>query len=149
MATHYSILAWRIPWTEKPYGLQHIGSQRVLYTYTHTHTHTHIYIYTYTHTIHTHILCCCLVTKLCQILCDPMDCSLPGFPIHGIFQARIMDWVAISFSSILYIYRERAIIWSSNPTPGHISREHHNSKRYIHLSVHCSTVYNSQNMEGI
>ena len=30
--------------------------------------------------------------------CDPMDCSLPGSSVHGIFQARILDWVAISFS---------------------------------------------------
>ena len=30
-------------------------------------------------------------------LCDPMDCSLPGSSIHGIFQARILEWVAISF----------------------------------------------------
>ena len=29
-------------------------------------------------------------------LCDPMDCSLPGSPIHGILQARILEWVAIS-----------------------------------------------------
>ena len=29
---------------------------------------------------------------------DPMDCSLTGFPVHGIFQARILEWVAISFS---------------------------------------------------
>ena len=31
-------------------------------------------------------------------LCDPMDCSPPGFSVHGILQARILDWVAISFS---------------------------------------------------
>ena len=31
-------------------------------------------------------------------LCDPMDCSLPGFSAHGILQARIPEWVAISFS---------------------------------------------------
>ena len=31
-------------------------------------------------------------------LCDPMDCSPPGFSIHGILQARILEWVAISFS---------------------------------------------------
>ena len=30
--------------------------------------------------------------------CDPMDCSLPGFSVHGIFQARVLEWVAISFS---------------------------------------------------
>ena len=32
-------------------------------------------------------------------LCDPMDCSPPGFSIHGIFQARVLEWVAISFSN--------------------------------------------------
>ena len=32
-------------------------------------------------------------------LCDPMDCSLPGFSVHGISQARILEWVAFSFSS--------------------------------------------------
>ena len=38
------------------------------------------------------------VTQLCPILCEPMDCSLPDSSIHGIFQARILEWVAISFS---------------------------------------------------
>ena len=38
------------------------------------------------------------VTQLCLTLCDPMDCSLPGFSVHGIFQARVLEWVAISFS---------------------------------------------------
>ena len=38
------------------------------------------------------------VTQSCPTLCDPMDCSLPGSSTHGIFQARILDWVAISFS---------------------------------------------------
>jgi len=32
-------------------------------------------------------------------VCDPMDCSLPGFSAHGIFQARVMEWVAIAFST--------------------------------------------------
>ena len=58
MGTHFSILAWRIPWTEEPGKLQAMGSQRVrhnlnnlvsthayIHTHTHTHTHTHIYIY--------------------------------------------------------------------------------------------------------
>ena len=31
-------------------------------------------------------------------LCDPVDCSLPGSSVHGILQARILEWVAISFS---------------------------------------------------
>jgi len=34
----------------------------------------------------------------CPTLCDPMDCSLPGFSVHGILQARTLEWVAISFS---------------------------------------------------
>ena len=39
-----------------------------------------------------------LVSQLCPIVCDLMDCSLPGFSVHGIFQARILEWVAIPFS---------------------------------------------------
>ena len=39
-----------------------------------------------------------LVTELCLTLCNPMDCSPPGSSIHGISQARILEWVAISFS---------------------------------------------------
>ena len=39
------------------------------------------------------------VTQLCPTLCDPMDYSLPGSSIHGISQARVLEWVAIAFSS--------------------------------------------------
>ena len=42
--------------------------------------------------------CCCLVAQSCPTLCHPMDCSPPGFSVHGILQARILEWVAISFS---------------------------------------------------
>ena len=38
------------------------------------------------------------VTQSCPTLCDPMDCSLRGSSVHGIFQARILERVAISFS---------------------------------------------------
>ena len=34
----------------------------------------------------------------CPTLSDPMDCSLPGSSVHGIFQARVLEWVAIAFS---------------------------------------------------
>ena len=37
----------------------------------------------------------CLVAKLCPTVCDPMDWSLPGSSVHGISQARILEWVAI------------------------------------------------------
>ena len=39
-----------------------------------------------------------LVAQSCPILWDPMDCSPPGSSIHGIFQARLLEWIAISFS---------------------------------------------------
>ena len=38
------------------------------------------------------------VTQSCLTLCDPIDCSLPGSSVHGIFQAIVLEWVAISFS---------------------------------------------------
>ena len=38
------------------------------------------------------------VTQLCLTLCDPVDCSPPGSSVHGILQARILEWVAISLS---------------------------------------------------
>ena len=41
---------------------------------------------------------CCLVAQSCLTLCDPMDCSLPGSSVHGIFQGRLLEWVTISFS---------------------------------------------------
>ena len=41
------------------------------------------------------------VAQLCQILCSPMDCSQLGSSVHGILQARIVEWVAISLSGDL------------------------------------------------
>ena len=40
---------------------------------------------------------CVLVTQLCLTLCDPMDCSPPGYSVHGILQARILEKVTIPF----------------------------------------------------
>ena len=68
MATYSSILAWRIPWTEEPGGLQ---SSSVQFS---------------------------SVTQSCLTLCDPMDCSPLGSSVRGISQARILEWVAISSS---------------------------------------------------
>ena len=48
------------------------------------------------------ILFCVLVAQLCPTLCDPKDYGLSGSSVHGIFQARILEWVAISFSSTWY-----------------------------------------------
>ena len=54
-----------------------------------------------------HILLQCIkvkseseVAQSCPTLRDPMDCSLPGSSVHGIFQARVLEWGAIAFSKV-------------------------------------------------
>ena len=44
--------------------------------------------------------------------------------------------------------KHRTTIWSSNPIPGHIPKDNHNSKRYMHPNVHCRAINNSQDMEA-
>ena len=44
------------------------------------------------------------VTQSCPTLSDPIDYSLPGSSVHGIFQARVLEWVAIAFSVILHYF---------------------------------------------
>ena len=41
------------------------------------------------------------VAQSCLTLSDPMDCSLPGSSVHGIFQARVLEWSAIAFSVMI------------------------------------------------
>ena len=43
-------------------------------------------------------VCICLVIQSCPILCDRMDCRRPGFSVHRILQARMLEWVAMPFS---------------------------------------------------
>ena len=67
------------------------------------------------------------VAQLCLTLCDPMDCSLPGSSVYGIFQARILEWVAISFSrrsspprdwtQVSCIVDRRFTIWATREVP--------------------------------
>ena len=49
------------------------------------------------------------VAQSCPTLSDPMDCSLPGSSIHGILQARVLDWGAIAFSYLDNILKSRDI----------------------------------------
>ena len=51
-----------------------------------------------------------LVAWSCPTLCDPMGCSPPGFSIHGILQARILQWVAIPFSRGTSQPRDRTLV---------------------------------------
>ena len=104
-------------WKLKSSQLNELGGQAwQSHAHTYTHTCTHIFIYVhhihvqYTHTsihmytpIDTHsyiysyfqspsFAVCCSVTKSRPTLCDPMDCSPPGSSVHGISQARILEW---------------------------------------------------------
>ena len=59
------------------------------------------------------------VAQSCPTPCDPMDCRLPGSSVHGIFQARVLEWDAIAFSAqvrmaiIKKIYRQQMLerVW--------------------------------------
>jgi len=63
------------------------------------------------------------VAQSCPTLCDPMDCSPPGSSVHGIFQAWILEWVAISFSII------------SNTAPIFQSYSNKNMQKFIKFQV--------------
>ena len=62
-----------------------------------------------------HIGLCCAVRsiQLCPSLCDPMDCSPPGSSVHGILQARILEWVAMPFSNMFMCVYVTLCIFSS------------------------------------
>ena len=68
--------------------------------------------------------------KAFPTLCDPMDCSLSGVSVHGIFQARVLEWIAISFSRGSSRPRNRT--WVSHIT----------GRRFYHLS-HQGSLYHS------
>ena len=53
------------------------------------------------------------VTQSCPTLSDPMDCSPPGSSIHGIFQARVLEWGAIAFSLIYFCFIDNAKVFDS------------------------------------
>ena len=128
METHSSILAWRIPLTEKPGRLQSIGLHRVRHHWSNLAPHSNLEL------LHASLCLSQLLWLIqtlvlnyfvliptnnrwweylrhtaaatakslqsCPTLCDPIDGSLPGSPVPGILQARTLEWVAISFSNV-------------------------------------------------
>ena len=50
--------------------------------------------------IHTAVAAAAKLLQSCPTLCDPIDSSPPGSSVHGIFQAKVLEWVAIAFSDI-------------------------------------------------
>ena len=53
---------------------------------------------------------CVLVAQSCPTLCDPTNCSPPGFSVHGILQARILEWIAIPFSRVSSRPRNQTLV---------------------------------------
>ena len=125
MATHSSTLAWSIPWMEEPGRLWSMQSRRVRHDWA-----TSLSLFTLMHwrrkwqptpvflpgeswgwgsLVGCHFLLQCMkvkseseVAQSCPTLSDPMDCNPPGSSVHGIFQARVLEWGAIAFCSHLF-----------------------------------------------
>ena len=93
------------------------------------------------------------VAQSCPTLCDPMDCSLPDSSICGIFQARVLEWAAISFSRGSSRPRDRTqvpqivgqcfTIWATREVPG-VPEEKENSVRLKKKKINERMAKNSQ-----
>ena len=88
-----------------------------------------------------------LIAQLCSTLCDPMHCSLPGSSVHGILQARILEWVAIPFSRGSSRTRDRTrvscitgrffTIWATREASRqHIKKQRHH---FAHKGPYCQS----------
>ena len=65
---------------------------------------------------HPSLTCVRSVAQSRPTLCDPIDCSLPGSSVHGILQARILEWVAISFSRGFFRLRDGTLCHQGSPS---------------------------------
>ena len=89
----HAIEAWSLHyWTARGSPRDFLFSimiyHRILNMYPVPHSETLLFIHS--------VYVFCLVAWLCPTLCNPLNCSPPGSSVHGIFQARILEWVAIS-----------------------------------------------------
>ena len=71
-------------------------------------------------------------------------CGENGILLHYWWECKLIQPL---WKTVWRFLKNRTTIWPSNPTTGHIPWENHNSKRDMYHNVHCSTVYNSQDME--
>ena len=79
------------------------------------------------------------VAQLCPTLCDPMDCSLPGSSIHGIFQARVLEWVAISFSTCI---GRQVLYYLAPPGKPQLNRSMYIKKKIISVVYWLTSIFN-------
>ena len=104
------LLCWQPP----PIEVFHVAQfQRVLYFLWKTRSFQPSVVHTEYRSFHFLLKVKVLVPQSCPTLCDSMDCSLPGSSVHGIHQARILEWVAIPFSRASS--RPRDGTWVSHP----------------------------------
>ena len=86
------------------------------------------------------------VAQSCPTLCNPVNCSLPGSSVHGIFQARVLEWVAISFSrgssrprdwtQVSLIVGRRFTFWAV-PTAKYLVHAHWGTGSYYYILQFC------------
>ena len=153
MVTHASILAWRIPWTEDPGGLQSM--------------HIRIFLPSWTSLPPVWVIIApswepCAIRQLsasyllytrmhakklqsCLTLCNPVNCSPPGCSVHGILQARMLEWVAMSWGSSRP--RDRThVSYLLHWQAGYVCRLciYVNIQIYIHIYIQCIHIYTCQ-----
>ena len=135
MATHSNILTWEIPQTEEPAGHE---EQDV--TEATQHASDHPKLLPLGRFVHgPGYFCFCMHAQLCPILCSPMDCSPPGSSVHGISQARILEWVAIPFSMGSSQPRDRAHVSYISCTGRRVL--HHQCHLRSHLKLFLSCLF--------
>ena len=77
------------------------------------------------------------VAQSCPTLSDPVDCSPPGSSVHGIFQARVLEWGAIAFSKLFMRHPQNAYTcWTSSGEGWQSSQCHHSCSLAASLSWH-------------
>ena len=104
------------------------------------------------------------VASFANIFSYSLGCLFILFMVPFVVQKLLFTFILISLEDeskktllwfsqrVFWLYfpltiSDLAFMWPRNPTPGHIPRENHNSKGYMHPSVHCSTLYTSEDME--
>ena len=73
------------------------------------------------------------VAQSCPTLCDPMDCSLQGSSVHGVFQARVLEWVAMQY-----------IIWIQSPAVTEMRLFYDKNPKWLNLKGNCTILFSFQ-----